>query len=264
MIIDTHCHLIDEAFKEDVVQVIDNALQNEVGKMVLACCDNNDYYQIKNLCAKNSQNLYPTLGIHPENLADNIDEQLAVFENIIRKEHNNIVAIGEIGIDLHWDKTRLEDQKSVLAKQIFLALEYDLPLLLHVRDAMPEFLEMLHYIYNNVSALGLKIRGILHCYSGTIQEAEEAMKMGDFLLGIGGTVTYKKSDRIDIVKHFGLGRIVLETDAPYLAPVPHRGHRNEPAYTVYTAKYIAETLGLPFNEVTRITTENAKKLFHFQ
>lgn len=264
MIIDTHCHLIDDAFTEDVEQVIGNAVEAGVDKMILACCDNNEYSQIRELCAKHPSALYPTIGIHPENMAEDVDEQLGIFEQLIRRDHKELIAVGEIGIDLHWDKTRLEDQKKVLARQMFLALEYDLPVLLHVRDAMPEFLEMLHAIYNNVTPLGLHLRGILHCYSGTIEEAEEAMTMGDFWLGIGGTVTYKKSDRIEIVKHFGLDRIVLETDAPYLAPVPHRGKRNKPAYTSDVAGYIANALGLTKEEVAEKTSKNAETLFRFQ
>lgn len=264
MIIDTHCHLIDEAFAEDVNTVIENAKNAGVGKMVLACCDNNEFLQVLDICSRNPGCLFPTIGIHPENMAENTDEQLAIFERLIKEHHQDIVAVGEIGLDLHWDKSRFEDQKKVFAKQMFLAIEYNLPVLLHVRDAAPEFLEMLHNIFNNVNPLGLGIRGILHCYSGTIEEAEEAMTMGDFLLGIGGTVTYKKSDRIEIVRHFGLEKIVLETDAPYLAPVPHRGKRNEPAYTADVARYLAETLGLTFEEVCSTTSKNAERLFSFQ
>lgn len=264
MIIDTHCHLIDEAFNEDVEDVINHSAEEGVGKVVLACCDNSEYQHVSELCQKHPEMLYPTIGIHPENLANDIDEQIAEFENILRRDHDDLVAVGEIGLDLHWDKTRFEEQKEIFTKQVFLALEYDLPLLLHIRDAVPEFLEILHNIYNNITPLGLRMRGILHCYSGTIEEAEEAMKMGDFFLGIGGTVTYKKSDRIEIVRHFGLDHIVLETDAPYLAPVPHRGKRNEPAYTADVAKYIAETLSIPIEEVAETTTRNAEKLFHFQ
>ena len=261
MIIDTHCHLIDEAFAEDKKQVIGNALQAGVSKMILACCDIQEYLQIRELCSENPNAILPTLGIHPENLHEDIQEQIAKFAKILREEHDEIVAIGEIGLDLYWDKSRLEDQKTILYRQLCLAVEYDLPVLLHIRNAMPEFLEMLHIIYNNISPLGLRLRGILHCYSGTIEEAEEAMTMGDFLLGIGGTVTYKKSDRIEIVKHFGLSKIALETDAPYLAPVPHRGKRNEPAFTVDVAEFIAKELGITFEEVCESTTNNAKKMF---
>lgn len=261
MIIDTHCHLIDDAFKGEENAIINNALQAGVNKMILACCDIQEYFQIQELCASHPGTLYPTLGIHPENLHDDIQEQIVQFDKVLKENHDSIVAIGEIGLDLHWDKTRLEEQKQILFHQIYQAVEYDLPVLLHVRDAMPEFLEMLHIIYNNIEPLGLKLRGILHCYSGTIEEAEEAMTMGEFLLGIGGTVTYKKSDRIEIARHFELEKIVLETDAPYLAPVPHRGKRNEPAYTRDVAEFIAKSLDCTFDQVCEKTTANAEKLF---
>lgn len=263
-IIDTHCHLIDEAYETDQEQVILNAIEAGVDKMVVACCDNKEFRQILALCEKHKGNLFATLGIHPENLAEDIEFQLKETELLLEKYRTSICAVGEIGIDLHWDKNRLEEQKEVLARQIFLAVQHNLPVLLHVRDAMPEFLTLLKSIHENIEPLGLKIRGILHCYSGTVEEAEEAMTMGDFLLGIGGTVTYKKSLVPEIVKHFGLDKIVLETDAPYLAPVPHRGHRNEPAYTADVAAFISNLLDCSIKEVSDKTTQNALKLFSFQ
>lgn len=260
-IFDTHCHLIDEAFVGEQETIIQNAISARVKKMILACCDNSEYAPIKTLCEQFPQNLYPTLGIHPENMHENVEEQLAEFERILEKENDRLVAIGEIGLDLYWDKSRLDDQKKVLARQLRLAEKYNLPVLLHIREAMPEFLELIHYLNN--SPENQRLRGILHCYSGTIAQAEEAMQLGDFLLGVGGTVTYKKSDRLDVAKHFGLEKIVLETDSPYLAPVPHRGKRNEPAYTAEVAHFLAERLEISFEEVCEKTTENAEKLFGF-
>lgn len=262
-IIDTHCHLIDEAYETDQDQIIQNAVDAGVGKMVVACCDNKEFRQILSLCEKYPGTLFTTIGIHPENLAEDIELQLTETELLLEKYRSSICAVGEIGLDLHWDKSRLDEQKEVLARQVFLAVQHDLPVLLHVRDAMPEFLTLLRNIYDNIEPLGLKIRGILHCYSGTIEEAEEAMTMGDFLLGIGGTVTYKKSLVPDIVKHFGLDKIVLETDAPYLAPVPHRGQRNEPAYTADVAYFIAKLLDCSIEEVSERTTQNALNLLRF-
>ena len=263
-ITDTHCHLIDEHFAADTEEVIERAVKAGVTRMVMACCDCAEYAMTRELCGRHEQVLLPTLGIHPENMADDIDSQLDEMERLLRRDHASLTAVGEIGLDLYWDKSRLDDQKKVLARQMLLALEYDLPVLLHLREAMTEFIDLLHNIYNEANRQGKRIRGILHCYSGTIEQAEEAMTMGDFWLGIGGTVTYKKSDRIEIVKHFGLNHIVLETDAPYLAPVPHRGKRNEPAYTACVAHFIAEALGTTEEEVAQMTTANAKKLFNFQ
>lgn len=263
MIIDTHCHLTDEQYAGDAEQVISNAVEAGVGKMVMACCDNEEYPHIKALCDSHRGVLFPTIGIHPENMAPDIEAQLAEMEALLRGDHDRVIAVGEIGLDLYWDKTRLEEQKTVLKRQILLAMEYDLPVLLHIREAMTEFLDILRDINNRAGHSGKRVRGILHCYSGTIEQAEAAMEMGHFLLGIGGTVTYKKSDRISIVNHFGLEHIVLETDSPYLAPMPHRGKRNQPALTVCVAEYIATALGKEVDEVARVTTDNAEKLMNF-
>ncbi len=274
-IIDTHCHLIDEAFTSDVEACILRAQEAGVTKILLACCDETEFPEIIKLCDKHPGVLFPSIGIHPENMAEDIDAQLAATRKLLDAyclspdgEKVRSLPIGEIGIDLHWDKTRYEDQKKVLKAQFDWALEYDLPVLLHIRDAMQEFLDFLrHYL----SALPInaqadttpkhpRLRGILHCYSGNIEEAREAMELGDFMIGVGGTLTYKKSKVPEIAKAIGLDKLVLETDAPYLAPVPHRGRRNEPSYTADTARYLSELLDLPLEEIARKTTDNAEKL----
>lgn len=274
-IIDTHCHLIDEDFANEVDIIINRAIDANVSKMVVACCDEKEILPIANLCAKYPGVLYPTVGIHPENMADDIEAQLQTTKSMLdelMQDRNNpqnnipeICAIGEIGLDLHWDKSRFKDQVKVLTEQIKWALEYDLPLLLHIRDAMPEFLQLLNdtlFIYTRAN--GKPLRGILHCYSGTAQEATEAQLYGDFLIGVGGTVTYKKSLVPAIVEAVGLDRIVLETDAPYLAPMPNRGKRNEPSYTALTCQWIADFLKKPVEEVASITTSNATKMLNLQ
>lgn len=275
MIIDTHCHLIDEAFTQDVEACILNATTAGVAKMMLACCDETEYPLIKALCTQHPGTLFASIGIHPENMAEDISSQLRATKAWLDAEMQSqtvpselrIKAIGEIGIDLHWDKTRLDNQLTVLTEQLNWALEYDLPVLLHIRDAMPEFLQFLHaYIIkykkeceaNNTQARTL--RGILHCYSGTLDEALAANELADLYIGIGGTVTYKKSKVPEVAKAIGLNRIVLETDAPYLAPVPERGHRNEPAFTAHTARYLANIFETTAEEVAEITTANACKL----
>lgn len=261
MIIDTHCHLIDEAFTQDVEACIVNAHETGVEKMILACCDEKEANEIFSLCKKHPDCCYPTVGIHPENMADDVQTQMRSMKEWLDRQIDagkKPIAIGEIGIDLHWDKTRLEDQKLLLKEQFDWALEYDLPVLLHIRDAMPEFLEFL-YIYNKEK--GCRLRGILHCYSGTTEEAQEAMSLADLYIGVGGTLTYKKSQVPEVAKTIGIENIVLETDAPYLAPVPHRGKRNEPAYTADTARFLANLLQISFEEVAAITTQNARNLF---
>lgn len=264
ILIDTHCHLIDEAFTSDVEACIVNALAVGVGKIMLACCDEKEFPQILDLCSKHPGILFPSIGIHPENMAEDIDEQLCKTKALLDEymsgpQEQGKPAIGEIGIDLHWDKTRLSDQLTILKEQFDWALEYDLPVLLHIRDAMPEFLDFLKdYLLNNNK--GKKLRGVLHCYSGTIDEAREAQLLADLKIGVGGTVTYKKSKVPEVAKALGLEQIILETDAPYLAPVPHRGKRNEPAYTADTAIFLSQLFECSPEEVARITTENAERL----
>jgi len=257
-IVDTHCHLIDEAFASDVETCILRAQEAGVTRMVLACCDETEFPLILALCERYPGVLFPSIGIHPENMAADVKAQFAAIKQLF-EQYGKPLPIGEVGIDLHWDKTRLHDQLRLLAYQLELASSNDLPVLLHIRDAMPQFLSLLNMLWQDWNGT-LRLRGILHCYSGTVQEAQEAMRYGDFYIGIGGTVTYKKSLVPEVAKVVGLERIVLETDAPYLAPVPHRGQRNEPAYTADTARFLAELFGVSPDEVARITTENAERL----
>lgn len=281
MLIDTHCHLIDEAFQADVDEVIHNAIDAGVGKMVLACCDETEYPRILALCRQYPGILYPTIGIHPENMAPDIHSQFAALfpeaphssALVPEAPHSSalfpeapspdLIAVGEVGLDLHWDRTRLADQLWLLEAQVNWALDHDLPLILHIRDAMDEFLALCRdTLYNNAHARGKRLRGILHCYSGTIAQADETLQYGDFVFGIGGTSTYKKSAVPEVARHLGLSRLVLETDAPYLAPVPHRGQRNQPAYTAITAVALSNTLGVTLDEVAEKTTANARQLFN--
>lgn len=261
-IIDTHCHLIDEAFTTDVEACILRAQEAGVAQMVLACCDENEFPQILELCQRHPGVLFPSIGIHPENMAQDVHEQADKVKQMLDAYMQTSawsLPIGEVGLDLHWDKTRLTDQMHLLEDQLEWAREYDLPVLLHIRDAMPQFLTLLRRLWNDEKGT-LRLRGILHCYSGTVQEAQEAMQYGDFYIGIGGTVTYKKSQVPEVAKAVGLERIVLETDAPYLAPVPERGHRNEPAFTAHTARYLATLFDTTPEHVAEVTTANARRL----
>lgn len=258
--IDTHCHLIDEAFTSDVEACIVRAREAGVKKIMLACCEESELAPIVALSQKHPGEVFASVGIHPENMAADVKSQLqSLHDRWTSYPQGTIRAIGEIGIDLHWDKTRLDDQLLILREQLNWALDADLPVLLHIRDAMAEFLEFLrtYIIYNNK---GKQLRGVLHCYSGTAEQAREAMELADLYIGVGGTVTYKKSLVPEVVRSLGLEHVILETDAPYLAPVPHRGQRNEPAYTADTARYLAGLLDLSLEEVDAITTRNAERL----
>lgn len=271
MIVDTHCHLFDEAFSTDVEEVILRAVESGVSKMVLACCDETEMLPILRLAEEHENVLYATVGLHPENIKDEgMEEQLKFMREFIEGAgRGKIVAIGEIGLDLHWRKDNLEQQREALWQQMLWAIEYDLPVLLHIRDAMPQFMELLkeftHYININSKECpseyrGKRLKGVMHCYASSAEEAKKAMHMADLMIGVGGTSTYKNSHVLKVVESVGLQHVVLETDAPYLAPVPKRGKRNEPSYTKYVARNLAEYLGVPEEEVERITTENAKKL----
>ncbi|MCR5394792.1 MAG: TatD family hydrolase [Bacteroidales bacterium] len=269
MIIDTHCHLIDEAFHQDIEAVIDSALKADVRQMVLACCDETEFPQIVALSQSYPDILFSTIGIHPENIAADIHQQFDTLFGALAPLDGNapsdaqpgIVAVGEIGLDLHWDKSRLDDQKEILRMQTEWALDHDLPVLLHIRDAMPQFLDLCRTtLCPMASERSKQLRGILHCYSGNAEQAKEALSLGDFYFGIGGTLTYKKSLVPEVAQAIGIERIVLETDAPYLAPVPHRGRRNEPAYTADTCRALAEILHISAEEVAQKTTKNARNL----
>ena len=205
-IIDTHCHLISKAFTSDVEACILRAQEAGVTKMLLACCDETEFPQIMELCRKHPGVLFPSIGIHPENMADDIEAQLAATKRLLDEyccpvdgRPTRKLPIGEIGFDLYWDKTRFADQQRILSEQFDWALAYGLPVLLHIRDAMQEFLDFLRqYLLNKYksdvnAANGQRLRGILHCYSGDAQQASEAMELGDFMIGVGGTLTYKNS-----------------------------------------------------------------------
>jgi TatD DNase family protein len=261
ILFDTHCHLTDEAFADDVEEVIARAEARGVQRVVQACVDESDFPHLLQLADRHPSLLLPTLGIHPENMAEDVSVQLVETESLLTAYHDRIVAIGEVGLDLHWDRSRLEDQRTVLRTQVRWAIRYDLPLLLHIRDAMDEWLALLPELSAEAAQAGRRLRGIMHCYSGTVAEAKELSRSGNFLFGVGGTLTYKKSLVPEVVRALGVHRLVLETDAPYLAPVPHRGRRGEPSFVADTAAALASVLDLPLDTVADITTENARKLF---
>lgn len=256
---DTHCHLTDDAFAEDVEAVILRAKNAGIDRILLACIDEADFSDICDLCRRYPDTCMPSIGIHPENMSRNLDRQMAEMFNLL-KQHPEIRAIGEIGLDLHWDISRKEEQIHLLKEQIRWGAQYDLPLLLHVRDAMTDFIKVLQEMKTEADSQGKHLRGIMHCFSGSAEDAMVIRQCGEFYFGVGGTLTYKKSQVPEVVRAIGAKHIVLETDAPYLAPVPHRGHRNEPAYMADTARSLADVLHISIAEIERITQENAERL----
>lgn len=261
-IIDTHCHLIDDAFTGRTDEVVCNAMQADVRQMVLACCSDEEFDQIVALCQQYEGTLFPTLGIHPENMEDDIEKQWNVIQqkgDDYLARGGSLAAVGEIGIDLHWDQTRLADQLRLLEWQCDWAVSHQLPVLLHIRDAMDAWMDFFdHYRHRD------RLQGILHCYSGDARQAAYMISQGDWYFGIGGTLTYKKSLVPEVACAIGIDRLVLETDAPYLAPVPYRGKCNEPAYTALTAEALARLLGKEKEEIARITTRNARKVLRLE
>ncbi|MBE6288264.1 MAG: TatD family deoxyribonuclease [Mediterranea massiliensis] len=253
-IVDSHSHLFLEEFNEDLAQVIERAQINGVSHIFMPNIDSTTIDALKQTCEKYKGYCFPMIGLHPTSVAASYEEEL----NIVRKElenNNNYVAIGEIGLDLYWDKTYLKEQLVVFEKQIEWALEYNLPIVVHCREAF-------HYIYKVMEPYKkTPLKGIFHSFTGTAEEAEQALRFDNFLLGINGVVTFKKSSLPQILKNVPLNRVVLETDSPYLTPVPFRGKRNESAYLKHTLMKLAEVYEQPDEEVAQITSKNALKVF---
>ena len=251
-IIDTHAHLYLNQFNEDIDQVIQRANENGVKKFIFPAIDSTHFNEMQSLKNKYPDNIHLMSGLHPTSVKENYKEELEFVVESINKYH--FVAIGEIGIDLYWDKTYLKQQQEAFRVQIKLAVEHNLPIVIHCRDAFDEIFEIL----NDENCE--KLRGIFHCFTGNYDQAEKAISLG-FLLGIGGVVTFKNG-RIDkFLDQIDLKHIVLETDSPYLAPVPYRGKRNESSYIIHVLEKLSEIYKLPKDLIADYTTKNAEKLF---
>jgi TatD DNase family protein len=252
-IIDTHAHLYSRKFDSDRDEMIHRAQAAGIQCIVLP---NIDLDSIDGMLALEQE--YPDLckssiGLHPCSVDENYREVLEQMELLF--DNHSFIAIGETGLDLYWDKSTLSLQVEALKIQLNWASQLHLPIILHTREANKETLEVVQE-----HARTHPITGVFHCFSGSIEEAIAIMNLG-FYLGIGGTVTFKNSNLREVLKAIGLDRVVLETDSPYLAPVPHRGKRNETAYTALVAQQIAQTMELSVEEVCQITSQNARTLF---
>ncbi|MEG1587489.1 MAG: TatD family hydrolase [Bacteroidales bacterium] len=251
--IDTHAHIYSEEFDQDREEVIKRAVGAGVEQIILANVDAGSLEPLLKIWKQHPDVCIPTIGLHPTSVEADFEEQLSILEKEI--DRYPFCAIGEIGIDLYWDKTYREQQLVAFGRQLQWAHERDLPVIIHVRDAF----EDLHRTLETHKHLNL--RGIIHSFSGTAEDVEKIRENGDFLFGINGIATFKKSHLPDVIRTIGADHLVVETDAPYLAPVPYRGKRNEPAYVIETAKKIAEILDMDYDAINQITTENAKRLF---
>ncbi|MBR4563720.1 MAG: TatD family hydrolase [Paludibacteraceae bacterium] len=273
--IDTHCHIDEEAYAADREEVLARQQESGVEAMIVPGVNAASVTTVLEVCHAHPGYCFPALGLHPEDVKADGEEQLAVVEEAIRAHRNELVAIGEIGLDYYWDKTYKEEQKEVLRRQLLLARELNLPVILHNREATEDILtivkEITNYELRNNRSSGSKIRitnyglrGVFHCFNGSRETAEQILDMG-FYLGIGGVLTFKNCKLADTLSQLNkqrvLEQIVLETDAPYMAPVPHRGERNESRFMRHVAERLAEVFDTTPEEIIALTTRNARTLF---
>lgn len=252
--IDTHSHIFESEFLDDLPEVITRAKEVGVQKIFLPNIDDTTVDAMLEMCRQYPGYCYPMLGFHPTSVDADALKKVKEMKKRLTKGHPYI-AIGEVGLDLYWDKTYIKEQKQVLEEQIQWALEEDLPLVIHCREAFPELFEVLRPYKET------KLSGVFHSFTGTVEEAEELVGYTRFMIGVNGVVTFKKSTLPDALKIIPMERLVLETDSPYLAPVPFRGKRNETSYVKRVALKLAELYEMEIGEVERQTTANALKVF---
>lgn len=252
--IDTHCHLYDEAFDADRRDAVRRALDAGVTTLLLPAIDRKSHDCQEQLASQYPDCFRQMMGLHPTSVKEDYEQELAIVHNKLFRSTATYIAIGEIGMDLYWDRTFESEQREVLRRQLLWAEELGVPVCLHIRKAHNEVFGLLRDL-NRTSW-----RGVMHCFGGSLQEARRAVEMG-FHLGIGGVVTFKNATMAEVAKEVPLEKILLETDAPYLSPVPHRGQRNESSYIPLIAQKIADLRGLSLDEVAEVTTANARGLF---
>ena len=252
-LIDTHTHLYVEQFDKDRDDQVKTAISNGITKFFLPAIDKSYTERMLSLKLKYPENIFLMTGLHPTHVNNEYNLEL----NHVRKnlDTSDFCAIGEIGIDLYWDKTNLLNQQKVFNQQILWAIEYDLPIVIHCREAFDEVFEILQEHKND------KLRGIFHCFTGTIHQAKQAINL-NMKLGIGGVVTFKNGKIDKFIRDIPIDSIVLETDSPYIAPVPHRGKRNESNYLLLIAQKVAECYNVPLEYIAKKTTETANAVFN--
>lgn len=252
--VDTHTHLFVSEFNEDRDAAVHRALQSGVSKLCLPSITEETLPDVLAMCERYPGTCYPMIGLHPTELGDDYRDTLDRLYSSLKKDAR-FIAIGEVGIDLYWDDTHKEEQLEAFKTQIEWAVECGLPLVIHSRNAFNE----LYDVMENYRSKGLT--GVFHCFSGSEEEARKLLSFEGFYLGIGGVVTYKKSSLPQAIRNVPLERIMLETDSPYLPPVPFRGKRNESSYIPYIAEFLAGLYGCSVEDIARITTANARLLF---
>lgn len=252
MLFDTHTHINATEFNEDLEDVINRAMDAGMEKMVVVGFDRPTINRAMEL-VEQYDFVYASIGWHPVDAVDMVDEDLLWIEELAK--HPKVIAIGEMGLDYHWDKSPKDVQKEVFRKQIQLAKKVKLPIIIHNREATSDIVEILK------EESAEEVGGIMHCYGGSVETALECIKM-NFYISLGGTVTFKNARKPkEVAEAISLDHLLIETDCPYLAPTPFRGKRNEPSYVKLVAEEIAKIKGISYEEVAKKTTENAKKLF---
>lgn len=252
IITDTHTHLYSEAFDEDRKEMIQAAIDNHIERFFIPAIDSGTTQGMYDLEKTFPENVFLMMGLHPTHVKENFDKELTHVEEELNKR--KFYAVGEIGIDLYWDKSTLEIQKEAFRRQIQMAKDRDLPIVIHCRDAFDQIFEVLE------SEKDDKLFGIFHCFTGTHEQALKALSY-NMKLGIGGVVTFKNGGVDKFLNKIPLEEIVLETDSPYLAPTPFRGKRNNPVYILKVAEKLSDLYGLPIEKVAEITTKNSKEIF---
>lgn len=247
MFTDTHCHIYKEYY-ENIEEILDHAKENKINRMINNGCNTASNKEVLHLI-EIYPNMYGALGIHPEKVDTYQEEDITfIKENLNDKK---VIAIGEIGLDYHYTKENKEEQKKLLEHQLLLAQEYNIPVIIHSREATEDTINTLKKY---------KVKGVIHSFSGSLETAQIYIKMG-FLLGINGVITFKNSKLKEVIKEIPLENLVLETDSPYLTPEPFRGTRNEPARVLEIAKFISELKEVSLNDLARITNDNIKRIF---
>lgn len=252
-LIDTHCHLYLEEFDADRNLLISDAIASGIDTVLLPNIDLSSIDSMHALCDEHPGFAYPMMGLHPTSVGADYVTVLKQIETHLSA--GSYCAIGEIGIDLYWDKTYLKEQKEAFKEQLRWSIDLNLPVAIHTRDAFPEVLDCIHTVGKD------KLRGVFHSFSGTETDLTDVLALKNFKLGINGVVTFKNATLSAVLSRASINDIVLETDAPYLAPVPFRGKRNLPVYIWMTARKVAEIVGLPLEETVEITRRNALNLF---
>ncbi len=250
--IDTHAHLYAEEFKDDRKEIVAKAIQNGVSHLFLPNIDVHSIQPMLDLCWSHPENCFPMMGLHPCSVDEHVEAHLFQIQKWFKKR--KFYAVGEIGLDYYWSTDFKEQQIKAFRLQIQWAIQQDLPIVIHSRNSNADVIAILKEMKHP------KLRGIFHCFSGNAQEAKEVVAEG-FYLGIGGVITFKNGGLDKAIEDIGMEHLVLETDAPYLAPVPHRGKRNESFYILEIARKLAEVKHLGIAQVAEITTQNAKKVF---